>query len=282
MDSILMLGQSNMAGRGYVREVSVISDDNLFLQVNARWFKLFEPANFERTFAGTGLAPMFAKCYLADHPDTQVGLIPCAEGGSSLVEWAIGGPLYENALFRARMAQKDSTIRAILWHQGEAECPDHLCHDYPQRFLPIMESIRKELNLLDVPVIMGAIGEFVPLYDKHDYMDNFVLINKALARIAHEREDYFFVSSFGLSSNPDFLHFNALSLREFGMRYYRAFKEKRDDFAETVGFAHPDPCVREAIYRIDTLNKQLLIGVISPEDFEIRKQEALRPLFDVI
>lgn len=282
IDSFLMVGQSNMAGRGFAREVSVMDDPQLVLQVNGRWYKLFEPANFERPFAGTGLAPAFARCYAGDHPQVQVGLIPCAEGGSSLAEWQKGDALYENTLFRARMAQKTSTIRAILWHQGEAECPQALCRDYAQRFLPIMEGLRRDLGLTDVPVLVGGIGDFVPLYDKHDYMDNYIYINQALRDLAAQRPDYHFVSAYGLSSNPDFLHFNALSLREFGMRYYRAFAENRDYLAETEGFAHPDARVREAIWRIDTLNKQLLVGAISQETFAARKQEALLPLFEII
>ena len=39
-----------------------------------------------------------------------------------------------------------------------------------------------------------------------------------------------FVSAKGLTSNPDNLHFNAVSLREFGLRYYEEFKklERKD------------------------------------------------------
>ena len=34
-----------------------------------------------------------------------------------------------------------------------------------------------------------------------------------------------FVSAEGLLSNPDYLHFSAEALREFGLRYYEKFKE---------------------------------------------------------
>ena len=37
-----------------------------------------------------------------------------------------------------------------------------------------------------------------------------------------------FVSAEGLGSNPDFLHFSAKSLREFGNRYYEVFLKLED------------------------------------------------------
>ena len=43
-----------------------------------------------------------------------------------------------------------------------------------------------------------------------------------------------YASSEGLGCNPDNVHFNAKSLREFGLRYYDAFKtvEKKDRIFE--------------------------------------------------
>ena len=37
-----------------------------------------------------------------------------------------------------------------------------------------------------------------------------------------------FVSAEGLTSNPGLLHFNAKSLREFGVRYYNEFLKLED------------------------------------------------------
>ncbi len=37
-----------------------------------------------------------------------------------------------------------------------------------------------------------------------------------------------YVTAEGLTSNPDNLHFNAVSLREFGLRYYEEFEKYED------------------------------------------------------
>ena len=37
-----------------------------------------------------------------------------------------------------------------------------------------------------------------------------------------------FVRADGLKSNPDYLHFSAEALREFGVRYYEEFKKIED------------------------------------------------------
>jgi hypothetical protein len=42
---------------------------------------------------------------------------------------------------------------------------------------------------------------------------------------ANSHSDTYFISVKNLSANDDKLHFNALSLRKFGIRYYRALKK---------------------------------------------------------
>ena len=51
----------------------------------------------------------------------QIGLIPCAVGGSSLGEWQKGGSLYNNTVAATLEAVKSSTLKGILWHQGESD-----------------------------------------------------------------------------------------------------------------------------------------------------------------
>ena len=65
-------------------------------------------------------------------------------------------------------------------------------------------------------------------------MQNFTYVNEALKQVAEQNEMMGFVSAEGLESKPDRLHFNAVSLREFGLRYYEVFKklEKEDKIFE--------------------------------------------------
>ena len=53
---------------------------------------------------------------------------------------------------------------------------------------------------------------------------NYPHINAALQAMANKNPKFAFVSAEGLTANPDNLHFNAASLREFGLRYYEVYK----------------------------------------------------------
>jgi hypothetical protein len=52
--SFLMIGQSNMAGRGYGKEVPSIYDEHIKMQRNGLWQIMSEPINFDRPSAGVG------------------------------------------------------------------------------------------------------------------------------------------------------------------------------------------------------------------------------------
>lgn len=89
MKSILMIGQSNMAGRGFINEVPMICNERILMLRNAGWQMMAEPINYDRPNAGIGLAGSFAAMWCMEHEGEQIGLIPCAEGGSSLDDWAV-------------------------------------------------------------------------------------------------------------------------------------------------------------------------------------------------
>ena len=223
MHSFLLVGQSNMAGRGFLNEVAEFENNRLFVLRNGRWQQMFRPVVGDRPFSGVCLAESFADCYSREH-DADVGLIPCADGGTSLDEWERGGLLYDHAVAQARLAQRTSVIKGILWHQGEAECDQELAGLYEEKFLKILSGFRKDLNLPNVPVLIGGLGDFLPLCD-----DKFItwapVVNKALEKIGSTQHQTGFVSAKGLGANPDNLHFNAKALMEFGLRYYEAYKK---------------------------------------------------------
>lgn len=78
----------------------------------------------------------------------EVGLIPCADGGTNLEQWKAGGLLFDNAVYQARLAERTSTIAGVLWHQGEADCRMDLAESYLKRFQKFVADIRKAVNLL--------------------------------------------------------------------------------------------------------------------------------------
>ena len=60
MKSFLLIGQSNMAGRGFVHEVPSIYNERIEMLRNGRWQMMTEPINYDRPVAGVSLAASFA------------------------------------------------------------------------------------------------------------------------------------------------------------------------------------------------------------------------------
>ena len=147
--SFLIIGQSNMAGRGFMLDAEPLDnlDGKLLVLRNGRWWGMFRPLNPDRAFSGTCLAESFAKAYYNDHNDVEVGIIPCADGGTTLDQWQEGGLLFDNAVYNAKLAMRTSHIVGILWHQGEGDCEEHLYPQYLEKVTKIMDALRKELIL---------------------------------------------------------------------------------------------------------------------------------------
>lgn len=163
----------------------------------------------------------------------DVGLIPCADGGSNLDQWCVGGLLYTHALYQCELASRTSTIAGVLWHQGESDCSQEKYPAYEEKCTAILESLRAKLQLHDVPFLLGGLGDYLKDYMKSPdapLKTNYVHVNAALKAMAEKLPMTGFVSAEGLTANTDNLHFNAASLREFGLRYYEEFKklEKKD------------------------------------------------------
>ena len=226
MKSILMIGQSNMAGRGFINEVPMICNERILMLRNAGWQMLAEPINYDRPNAGIGLAGSFAAMWCMEHEGEQIGLIPCAEGGSSLDDWAVDKNLFKNAVIQAGFAMQDSELIGILWHQGESDSYGGGYQTYYKKLQVIIESLRKELNAFEVPLIIGGLGDFLGKNGFGLNCTEYELVNEQLLKFAREQENSCFVTAEGLTPNPDGIHMDAVSQRRFGVRYYEAFVKR--------------------------------------------------------
>lgn len=227
MKSFLLIGQSNMAGRGEFVEVPEIINSKCFMLRNGKWVPMSEPINPDRSIfnyfhSGRGLSASFADEY-AKYFNEDVGLIPCADGGTKLSQWMPGEILYDNAVNNAKLAQRTSEIVGILWHQGEND--SHFEEDantYQQRFTEMITRLRKDLGNEKLPVIVGELGRFAASYQngKLKYMD---IVNEALRTMPFVIENCGFASSEGLTDRGDSIHFNSVSYRIFGKRYFNEY-----------------------------------------------------------
>lgn len=216
MKLFLLIGQSNMAGRGHVEAQDEVTNPRIWmLTKDLKWTLAKDPVHFDKPeMAGVGLCSEFARTLVENDPHITVGLIPCAMGGTSLDEWHVGGPLYSNAIARTREAMKRGTLSGILWHQGEGDAGDAQIAAYPAKFSAFIAQLRADLGAEAVPLVIGELVRTRPASAP---------FNAALPAISAGVPRCALVSSEGLVDKGDHLHFDAASLRTLGARYAAAF-----------------------------------------------------------
>ncbi|HEV7402223.1 MAG TPA: sialate O-acetylesterase [Chthoniobacteraceae bacterium] len=212
----LLIGQSNMAGRGIVEPQDTETHPRIFmLTKDLQWTLAKDPLHFDKpNIAGVGLGSEFARVLAKADPQAKIGLIPAAFGGTSIAQWKPGGALYKDAVARAREAMKSGTLAGILWHQGEADSAPAKVEIYADQFAAMIAQLRTDLDAPNVPLLVGELGRYEPKYQA---------FNEALPAVVAKVPHAALVSSEGLVANPDNVHFNASSLRKFGTRYAEAF-----------------------------------------------------------
>lgn len=226
MKSILMIGQSNMAGRGFLNEVPMICNERIQMLRNGRWQIMTEPINYDRPNSGVGLAGSFAAMWCMENKEEKIGLIPCAEGGSSIDDWAINKVLFKNAVIQAKFAMQDSELIAILWHQGENDSYNGNFKTYYNKLHTMIETLRTELNIETIPLIIGGLGDYLGKSGFGLNCTEYESVNNELLRYANEHKYVYFSTAKELTANPDGIHLDAISQRKFGVRYYEAFARK--------------------------------------------------------
>lgn len=271
--SFLMIGQSNMAGRGFLKDVPSIHDEKIKMLRNGRWQMMAEPINFDRSTSGISLAATFASSWRLFHnQEDDIALIPCADGGTSLEDWSVEGPLFQNAVSQAKAAQKISNLSGILWHQGESDSYGQKHQLYKEKLSLIIETLRKELNAPDIPLIIGGLGDFLRDGIYGQYFNEYNEVNAALIQFAEDHDHTYFVSAEGLTANPDNIHFDAISQRKFGIRYFRAFEQKNHilgrlpDEDQIIEMINNRPLTKNEMHEL--LQFQLAMGAIEVEEFQ--------------
>lgn len=226
IDAFVMMGQSNMAGRGSLADVPPYPEDGtLWMLRCGLWQPLSEPVNPDRRVvsakgdhtSGVSLAPAFASAY-ARATGRRVGLVPCAYGGSKLDEWQEGEPLFDHAVAQTRLALRSARLMGILWHQGESDCESPCDVDsYERRFECMLASFTGALGYTYLPMVMGELGDFS--VGRFPFVPRLNPILRAIS----QRHGFGFASSEGLTGMADGMHFDAPSQRVFGKRYYEAY-----------------------------------------------------------
>ena len=166
LDLYLCIGQSNMAGRAMLTPALMDTLEMVYLLNNKNEFEpAVNPLNrystIRKDLSMQRLGPIYSfaqrMVQTLHHP---IGLVVNARGGSSINSWIKGSQdgYYEEALYRIQIAlKKGGVLKAILWHQGEADCSN--TETYKLKLISIIENLRKDLNKAKLPVIVGQISQ---------------------------------------------------------------------------------------------------------------------------
>jgi len=224
----LLVGQSNMAGRGPMTEADKISHARvLMLDQAGAWVPAADPLHFDKPKAvGVGLSLTFAVAVAAAHPEVTIGLIPCAVGGSPIDSWQPGyfynatqSHPWDDALRRAQIALSAGTLKGILWHQGESDSTREFAEGYAAKLHALIARMRAGLGAPSVPFIVGQMGRF----EGSPWDDYKIQVDRAHRELPEKLARVAFVSAEGLKDKGDKTHFDTASYRELGRRYADAY-----------------------------------------------------------
>ncbi len=223
INAFLLIGQSNMAGRGRLGEVAPIVNPDIRMFRDGVWQAAAEPLHTDKPeLTGIGLGMSFAET-LQQKSGKTIGLIPCAFGGTALREWQRGEKLYQEAVKATQAATAGgSRLKGILWHQGESDSDTiEDANHYSERFFSMLVPMLSEIGGEGLPVIIGELGDY--LSEFREGCGHFHVVNRKLLQIAASEDRFSWVSSSGLTDRGDHLHFDAASQRAFGRRYAAAW-----------------------------------------------------------
>ena len=229
----LLVGQSNMAGRGRLAAEDREPLPRIWkFDQSGEWVPAVDPLHFDKPgIVGVGLGRTFAQDYAQARPGVAVGLIPCAVGGSPISAWQPGGyhaqtktHPYDDMLRRAKQALQSGTLKGILWHQGESDAKPELAAVYQQRLHALIARLRRELKAAEVPFLAGQMGQF----KERPWDDAKRQVDQAHQRLPKKITRTAFVNSDELTHKGDKVHFDSRSYRELGHRYYKAYRSVVD------------------------------------------------------
>jgi hypothetical protein len=222
----LLVGQSNMAGRGKVEEIDSLTDPSIFMfSKEEKWIPAREPLAFDKpAVVGVGPGYAFAKEMLKADNSAIICVIPTAVGGTRIDLWKPGAydeatktyP-WDDAIRRAKKALLSGELKGIIWHQGESDANAALSSTYESKLRDLIQRFRTELNAPNVPFILGEIGDFKPGENKE-----IPVINAIIKNVAATTKNSGLAEAKGLVHKGDFTHFDAASARELGKRYAAA------------------------------------------------------------
>lgn len=225
-DLYLLIGQSNMVGRGV--EIEPV-DQNVqpeiwSLGAEDQWLPAKEPLHYWSSLGGVGPGFSFARWMAEQKPNRMIGLIPSAVGGTVISYWhpSHSSGNYNEAIRRARVAMEDGRLRGVVWQQGESDSTDvyNRAELYESRLFELINNLRRDLGDPQLPIVLGGLPPI--LHEREDRREFAQLVETALLKAAKELDNVEYVPGSKSGHIGDELHYNSKAQRENGINYAEA------------------------------------------------------------
>ncbi|MEM9164176.1 MAG: sialate O-acetylesterase [Cyanobacteria bacterium P01_F01_bin.4] len=229
----VLAGQSNMSGLAELPANQKIHPQIFTFGNDYHWQPAQEPIDSPigqvdsvslDPGAGFGPSLAFAKAMLADNPDLAIGLIPCANGGSTILHWQrdrSDQTLYGSCLKRIQAASTMGTVSGVLFFQGEADAleprsaaalqptPD----TWAASFTQFATDLRLDLAQPTLPIVYAQIGPLAADPVRFPYWQT-VQAQQAEVQLPHTA----MITTTDLSLQ-DGLHYDQISYEAIGERF---------------------------------------------------------------
>jgi hypothetical protein len=227
MDIFLLMGQSNMKGRGVMPEEPLRDPQIIMMHKGTDgWFLARHPLHLvgspvdfsgaDNAGVGPGLA--FAEALAAAQPKTRIALLPCALGGSNITQWRKGRTLYDETTRRAKLALKQgpkgrTRLAGAFWIQGESDSTTaEKIQAYSERLSQLIDDLRADFGVPELPFIACTIGE-----KKNPELR--AKLNAVLLSLPELRPHTACVDGRSFAGYVDAVHFDTPTQEEHGRRY---------------------------------------------------------------
>ena len=243
MDIFLLMGQSNMAGRGLLEDVEPIRDERIRVFQDGRWTIAEEPLHHDRPNAGIGLAMSFARIGAGrPTPDGISAWCPgpwvrppsnggCRAPTSTKAPWPPPTRPPGTAASRPCCGTRES----------KTPSPKPTPPAMSSRFSAMVATLREQLDAPSLPVIVGELGSYL---SKRPDFPHYRIVNAELRKVPDAVPCSAFINAEGLTDKGDSLHYDARSLRIFGERYAGAYLRLLDKTPLCGSWTYTASCER--------------------------------------
>lgn len=237
-DIFLLMGQSNMSGRGNLDELNRAErnlDPSIMLAApDGSLVTAVEPLDAdpdglvrvsEDRAAAVGPGLFFARQVNA--PGRQIVLVPCAKGGTSIQQWHSLDPsaLLGSCVERAR--RLNGRVAGALWYQGESDTQTQAqATQWPKHFSIMVDRLRRALQTPNFSVVMVSISD-PPVAPISARYPAWVFLKKLQAKIVMRCVAT--TTAEGLPRAVDQLHLTTEGQRRLGRRIADAYLQLTRD-----------------------------------------------------